>query len=99
MAILQRAIVCFEGALRFLSLENAPLTYAEAQSDLGNIYAQLPVGDRTANVQRAMSCYEVALRIWTRETDALAYAATRNNLGEAIARSPVGIWRPICNGR
>ena len=35
---------------------------------LGNAYADLPVGDRAANLTKAIACYQDALRVHT-ETD------------------------------
>ena len=80
-ANLQKAIACYEQALRDFTPEAAPRNYAATQTNLGNAYAQLPVGDRAANLQRAIACYEQALRFLTPEADPRGYAATQNNLG------------------
>ena len=64
-ANLQRAIACFEQALRVYTPEATPFKYATTQNNLGNAYAELPVGDRAANLQQAIACYEQALRVYT----------------------------------
>jgi hypothetical protein len=37
--------------------------WAETQNNLGNAYADLPTGDRNANLQSAKACLESALRV------------------------------------
>ena len=67
-ANLQRpSIACYEQTLRVYTAESAPLDYATTQNNLGIAYADLPVGDRAANLQKAIACYEQALRFRTPE--------------------------------
>jgi len=89
-ANLQKAIACYEQALRVYTPEADPLRYAATQNNLGAAYADLPVGDRAANLQRAIACYEQALRVYTPEADPLDYATTQYNLGNAFLLLPVG---------
>ena len=89
-ANLQKAIACYEQALRVFTPEAAPLDYAMTQNDLGNAYADLPVGDRAANLRQAIACYEQALRVLTPEAAPRDYALTQNNLGNAYRQLPVG---------
>ena len=91
-ANLQKAIACFEQALRFFTPEAAPFDYAATQNNLGLAYADLPVGDWAANLQKAIACYEQALRFRTPEAAPFDYAATQNNRGEAYCQLPVGDW-------
>src|SRR2546422_865546 len=49
---LERAIACYQEALRFRTPETAPLDYATTQHNLGRAYYDLPAGDRTANLER-----------------------------------------------
>ena len=35
------------------------------QNNLGNVYKNLPTGDRARNLQKAIGCYEAALTVWT----------------------------------
>ena len=64
-ANLQKAIACFEQALRFRTPEADPLDYATTQICLGLAYRELPVGDRAANLQQAIACFEQALHFHT----------------------------------
>ena len=89
-ANLQKAIACYEQALRFRTPEAAPFDYATTQINLGNAYLQLPVGDRAANLQQAIACYEQALRFYTPEAAPFDYAMTQINLGTAYRQLPVG---------
>jgi len=63
---------------------------AGMQNNLGNAYADLPTGDRGANLGRAIACYEQALKVYTAEAAPLDYAGTQNNLGNACADLPTG---------
>lgn len=65
VANLQRAIACYEEALRFRTPESSPLGYAMSQNNLGNVLTLLSVGDQATNVQQAIACYKEALRFWT----------------------------------
>ena len=60
------------------------------QNNLGAAYADLPAGDRAANLQRAIGCYTEALRFRTAEAAPLDYAMTQNNLGIAYSDLPTG---------
>ena len=66
------------------------LEYATTQNNLGTAYAELPTGDRAANLARAIDCYTEALRFRTAEAAPLEYATTQNNLGIAYAELPTG---------
>jgi CHAT domain-containing protein len=66
-ANLQKAIACFEQALRVYTPEDAPFDYAGTQNNLGIAYRQLPVGDRAENLRRAIACFEAALTVFTPE--------------------------------
>jgi tetratricopeptide (TPR) repeat protein len=63
---------------------------AGMQNNLGNAYADLPTGDRAANLEKAIECYRQALRFYTPEAAPLDYAMTQNNLGNAYADLPTG---------
>ena len=58
---------CYTQALRFYTAEAAPAEYATTQNNLGIAYAELPTGDRAANLARAIECYTQALRFRTAE--------------------------------
>ena len=86
-------------AQRFLLAEQAaqaaeasgdPKLVAGTQNNLGIAYADLPSGDRGANLARAIECYEAALRVRTERDFPLDWAMTQNNLGAAYAELPRG---------
>jgi CHAT domain-containing protein/tetratricopeptide (TPR) repeat protein len=87
---LRHSIHCFTEALRFFTVETAPLNYAAAQNNLGISYSMLPTGDRGANLQRSIECFGEALRFLTAETAPSEYAQTQNNLGNAYRQLPTG---------
>jgi len=89
-ANLERAIACFEEALRVWTPGTDPLKYAATQYNLGTAYGNLPTGDRAANLERAIRCYQEALRFRTPEAAPLDYAMTQNNLGFAYTELPIG---------
>jgi len=63
---------------------------AGMQNNLGNVYAQLPTGDRAENFNKAIACYREALRVYTPEAAPLDYTMSQNNLGNAYLRLPTG---------
>src|SRR5512142_731851 len=63
----RRRAVLIEGMLQRLRPGQFPTFHAILQSILGTTYAELPVGDRAANLRRAIACYEQALRFRTPE--------------------------------
>jgi len=87
---IERAIRCYQEALRFTTAEAGPLDYAMTQNNLGNAYRNLPTGDRAANLEQAIACYREALRFFTAEAAPLDYAGTQNNLGNAHTDLPTG---------
>jgi CHAT domain-containing protein/tetratricopeptide (TPR) repeat protein len=86
----ERAIVCFQEALRIYKPETEPLSYAMVQHNLAGAYWKLPAGDQGDNLERAISCFREALRFYTPEIAPLDYAVMQNNLGVAYARMRVG---------
>jgi tetratricopeptide (TPR) repeat protein len=81
---LERAIACFEAALRVRTERDFPHEWAMTQNNLGNAYANLPTGDRGENLRRAIACFEDALRIYTERDSPQEYATTRKNLDTAM---------------
>jgi tetratricopeptide (TPR) repeat protein len=77
---LQRAIACFEAALRIYTERDFPQDWARTQNNLGNAYRNLPSGDRGQNLRRSIGCYEAALRVFTERTFPQDWARTENNL-------------------
>jgi predicted ATPase/class 3 adenylate cyclase len=89
-ANLQKAIVCFETALRVRTERDLPVNWAMTQRSLGVAYADLPTGDRGANLQKAIVCFEAALRVQTEWDFPVQWANTQNNLGNTYAALPTG---------
>jgi tetratricopeptide (TPR) repeat protein len=87
---LQRAIECYEAALRIYTEEAAPQQWATIQIALGNAYQKLPTGDRGENLRLAIECYEAALTVYTEEAAPHDWAMTQNNLGNAYDDLPTG---------
>ncbi len=90
VANLEKAIQCYQEALRVYTPEAAPFDYAMTQNNLGAAYADLPTGDRAANLEKAIQCYQEALRFRTPEVAPFEYARTQNNLGNAYWNLPMG---------
>jgi CHAT domain-containing protein len=78
----QRAIGCFQEALRFWTPEVTPREYALTQANLGAAYGELATGDPTANVARAVDSYQRALAVLTPEAAPADHRRTAGNLGD-----------------
>jgi hypothetical protein len=63
---------------------------APNQTSLGNAYAQLPGGDRIANLQKAIDFYEAALRVCIEKDFPLNWGLNQTSLGNAYAQLPTG---------
>ncbi|MGA3031735.1 MAG: hypothetical protein ABSD70_00530 [Terracidiphilus sp.] len=87
---LQRAIACYEAALRVLTEREFSQDWAAIQNNLGNAWNDLPTGDHTANHRKAIACFEAALRVRTEQEFPLEWASTQNNLGNAWSKLPTG---------
>ncbi|MBN1580848.1 MAG: tetratricopeptide repeat protein, partial [Anaerolineae bacterium] len=81
---LQRAIACYQEALRVYTPEAAPLAYAMTQNNLGEAYIKLPSGKRTQNIKHATALYQDALRFFSVEQEPLYYSWSQRNLGTAF---------------
>ncbi|MEO8396153.1 MAG: tetratricopeptide repeat protein [Chloroflexota bacterium] len=79
---LRRAVAAYQEALRFSTLESAPLDYATTQNNLGIAYRNLSaVEDRNDNLHRAVEAYQQALEHFAPQSAPLDYATMQNNLG------------------
>ena len=87
---LQRAIACFEAALRVYTEDRFPHQWAMTQDNLGTVYSDLPTGDRGENQRRAIACYEAALRVYNVDRLPHQWAMTQNNLALVYAEFPTG---------
>ena len=82
---LREAIEVCRSALAQYPRSEAPLPWANAETDLGNVLQTL--GEResgTARLGDAVSAYRAALEELTRERVPIAWATTQNNLGAAL---------------
>jgi len=83
---LNRAIGCFEKALRMRTEERFPVDFAMTQSNLGIAYIRLAeVRDKEENLKRAIGCFEKALRIYAEEHVPVDFAV-QQSYQEALAR-------------
>ena len=65
-ANIEKAIACFEAALRVLSTRDThPLDYALTRNSLGHAYQKRIEGERRINIERAITHYEAALEVYT----------------------------------
>ncbi|MEO1128684.1 MAG: tetratricopeptide repeat protein [Planctomycetota bacterium] len=64
--------------------------WAEARYQLGNVWQEMPTGDRRINIERAIACYEQSLKHLTREAAPEAWASVQNAAGHACERLPTG---------
>src|SRR2546427_496602 len=68
----------------------SPILYALIKRRLGNVYLEVPTGDRSTNLARAITYFQEALRFYTPETAPFDYAMTQHNLGTAYRDLPTG---------
>ena len=81
---IEQGIEFYELALKLVSPESNPETYARVQNNLGTAYGDLArFNNPDQNWQNAVTAYSEALRFRTAEMEPLKYAACQNNLGTA----------------
>lgn len=85
-AQLEQAVLVYQAVLAASSPETAPMEWAAAQNNLGNVL--LTLGRResgTARLEQAVLAFTEALKGRSQDTAALDWAATQNNLGAVLA--------------
>ncbi|GAB1539966.1 hypothetical protein NUACC21_26350 [Scytonema sp. NUACC21] len=83
-AYIEQGIEFYQLALKLISPETHPDTYARVQNNLGTAYGDLArFANPAENWQQAVLAYSEALRFRTAEMEPLKYAACQNNLGTA----------------
>ncbi|MBW4565463.1 MAG: tetratricopeptide repeat protein [Mojavia pulchra JT2-VF2] len=81
---IEQGIEFYQLALKLISPQTHPETYARVQNNLGTAYGDLARFSNPADSwQQAVLAYNEALRYRTAEMDSLRYAACQNNLGTA----------------
>jgi tetratricopeptide (TPR) repeat protein len=81
---IEQGIEFYRLALKLISPETHPETYARVQNNLGTAYGDLArFSNPGENWQQAVAAYREALSFRTAEMEPLKYAATQNNLGTA----------------
>ncbi|MEH2348294.1 MAG: tetratricopeptide repeat protein [Nostoc sp.] len=81
---IDQAIEFYQLALKMMSPQTHPETYARVQNNLGTAYGDLArFSHPSENWQQAILAYSEALSYRTAEMDSLKYAACQNNLGTA----------------
>lgn len=83
---LQKAIKCFEDALRFRTRKDRPVDFAVTQGNLGIAYCNLPCEDNEANLRKGIQCFKNALRVYTETDFPEDYALVQHNSGKAFYR-------------
>jgi tetratricopeptide (TPR) repeat protein len=80
----EQAIEFYQLALKMMSPQTHPETYARVQNNLGTAYGDLArFSHPSENWQQAILAYSEALSYRTADMDSLKYAACQNNLGTA----------------
>lgn len=83
-AYIEQGIEFYQLALKMISPQSHPETYARIQNNLGTAYGDLArFTNPSENWQQAVSAYCEALYFRTAEMEPLKYAACQNNLGTA----------------
>ncbi|MBD2440884.1 tetratricopeptide repeat protein [Nostoc sp. FACHB-110] len=81
---IEQGIEFYQLALKMISPQSHPETYARVQNNLGTAYGDLAkFSNPGENWQQAVLAYTEALRYRTVEMDTFKYAACQNNLGTA----------------
>jgi len=81
---IQQGIEFYQLALKLISPETQPETYARVQNNLGTAYGDLARFTNPAeNWQQAIAAYSEALRFCNPQMEPAKYAANQNNLGTA----------------
>ncbi|MBD2384376.1 tetratricopeptide repeat protein [Cylindrospermum sp. FACHB-282] len=81
---IEQGIEFYQLALKLISPQAQPETYARVQNNLGTAYGDLArFTHPVENWEQAVVAYGEALRYRTAEIDSLKYAACQNNLGTA----------------
>ena len=66
---------------QFTPRRESPQRYAAEMGNLADVYAELPTGNRDANLRRAVRIYKEILEIFTRQDFPADWATAQNNLG------------------
>jgi tetratricopeptide (TPR) repeat protein len=81
---IEQGIEFYQLALKLISPETHPETYARVQNNLGTAYGDLArFTNPIQNWEYAVLAYNEALRYRTAEIDSMKYAACQNNIGTA----------------
>ena len=83
---LERALGCYESALRVYSGDEYQEQRATIQINMGLCYAAQPGPNRSAGLQRAIGCYNTALQSIDRAHNPQTWATAQFNLGNALYR-------------
>lgn len=89
---LDKAIACYQAALRVYTETDFPEQWAMTQNNLGIAYWDLSAGDRGANLDKAIACFENALRVYTETNFPRQWATIQYNLGYAYSNLSASDW-------
>jgi tetratricopeptide (TPR) repeat protein len=87
---LRKAIAYYDTVLGFYTEQNYSKEWAQTQINLGNVYLDLPTGNRNENIQKAITAYENALRVLDEKEHPFYWTMAKNNLGNAYASLTLG---------
>jgi CHAT domain-containing protein len=90
MRDMPRRIQLCQKALGLVDRKLDPSLWADLQTDLGNSFAQCPIGDKAENTERAIESFGRALQVRTQETAPIAWASTTSNLANAYRDCTLG---------
>jgi CHAT domain-containing protein/tetratricopeptide (TPR) repeat protein len=87
---IERAIACYEDALRHCPRDANPGGWATLRLDLGNAYRRRIAGARAANIEQAIGHHRAALEVFEQLDDAFHVAVTQSNLATAFMQRDLG---------
>ncbi len=76
--------------LEVYTFENYPPFWASIQNNLGLVYQNRIIGDRSNNIEESIRCCERALKVRTRDRFPKEWAETQTNLGLAYSERILG---------
>ena len=86
----EKAIACLQAALTVFTPVATPQLWAQAQHNLGKVYADRVRGERPSNRQQAVASFKQALTVFTRDAAPLDHLRTSRLLGRVLMES--GEW-------
>jgi tetratricopeptide (TPR) repeat protein len=86
----EKDIPAFEVALSVQTEKKLLTRWMQTQINLGAAYAEMPTGDRSANLQRAVAAFEAALRVSNEKEFRVYWIQAQYGFGVAYGQLPTG---------